>query len=41
MVTGDQPVTATAIARLCNIITEKTVNEIMEEKGIPFEEAFH
>ncbi|CAD8085019.1 unnamed protein product [Paramecium sonneborni] len=41
MVTGDQPVTAAAIARQCNIITEKTVNEIMEEKNISFEEAFH
>ncbi|CAK59780.1 unnamed protein product (macronuclear) [Paramecium tetraurelia] len=41
MVTGDQPVTATAIARQCNIITEKTVDEIMIEKGISFEEAFH
>ena len=28
MVTGDQPVTAQAIARQCNIITKKTVNEI-------------
>jgi sodium/potassium-transporting ATPase subunit alpha len=26
MVTGDQPVTAASIARLCNIITEETVN---------------
>ncbi|CAD8101580.1 unnamed protein product [Paramecium primaurelia] len=41
MVTGDQPVTATAIARQCNIITEKTVDEIMIERGISFEEAFH
>ena len=41
MVTGDQPVTAAAIARQCNIITEKNVNEFMEEKGISFEEAFH
>lgn len=32
MVTGDQSVTAAAIAKQCNIITEKTVNEIMEEK---------
>ncbi len=30
MVTGDQPVTALAIARQCNIITQKTVNEIAE-----------
>ncbi|CAD8185836.1 unnamed protein product [Paramecium octaurelia] len=41
MVTGDQPVTAAAIARQCNIITEKTVDELMQEKGISFEEAFH
>lgn len=26
MVTGDQPATAASIARLCNIITEETVN---------------
>jgi sodium/potassium-transporting ATPase subunit alpha len=26
MVTGDQPTTATAIAKQCNIITEETVN---------------
>ncbi len=26
MVTGDQPVTAASIAKLCNIITEETVN---------------
>lgn len=39
MVTGDQPVTAAAIARQCNIITEKTANELAEEKGISFEEA--
>mgnify|MGYP000926596588 CR=1 FL=1 len=31
MVTGDQPVTAAAIARECNIISEKyTVDEIMK-----------
>lgn len=31
MVTGDQPVTAAAIARECNIISEEfTVNEIMK-----------
>ncbi|KAM3146830.1 hypothetical protein pb186bvf_000984 [Paramecium bursaria] len=41
MVTGDQPVTAAAIAKQCNIITEKTVNEIAEEEGITFEEAMH
>jgi sodium/potassium-transporting ATPase subunit alpha len=41
MVTGDQPVTAAAIARQCHIITEKkTVNEIAEEEGKSFEEAF-
>ena len=26
MVTGDQPATAASIARLCNIISEETVN---------------
>jgi sodium/potassium-transporting ATPase subunit alpha len=31
MVTGDQPVTAAAIARECNIINEQyTVDEIMQ-----------
>lgn len=35
MVTGDQPLTATAIARQVSIITvPKTVNEIAEEKGV-------
>ena len=41
MVTGDQPVTAAAIAKQCNIITERTVNEIAESEGISFEDAFH
>lgn len=37
MVTGDQPLTATAIARQVSIITaSKTVNEIAEEESIPF-----
>ena len=42
MVTGDQPVTAAAIARQVNIFQqdEKTVNQIAEEKGISFEKAF-
>jgi len=42
MVTGDQPVTAAAIARQVNIFDkdEKTVNQIAEEKGIPLHEAF-
>lgn len=40
MVTGDQPVTATAIARQCHIIREKTVNEVAEERNISFEDAF-
>jgi sodium/potassium-transporting ATPase subunit alpha len=42
MVTGDQPVTAAAIARQVNIFgkLEKTVNQIAEEKGISFDEAF-
>jgi sodium/potassium-transporting ATPase subunit alpha len=40
MVTGDQPVTAAAIAKQCHIIREKTVNEIAEERGISFEDAF-
>jgi sodium/potassium-transporting ATPase subunit alpha len=42
MVTGDQPVTAAAIGRQVNILskTEKTVNQIMEEENISFDEAF-
>lgn len=41
MVTGDQPVTAAAIARECNIISEKyTVDEIMRKEKIPFDEAY-
>ena len=41
MVTGDQPVTATSIARQCHIITEtKTVNEIADERKVSLEEAF-
>jgi sodium/potassium-transporting ATPase subunit alpha len=37
MVTGDQPLTAAAIARQVNIITvPKTVNELAEERGVPF-----
>ena len=41
MVTGDQPITAAAIARKVHIFNEnvKTVNEIAEEKGISIEEA--
>jgi len=38
MVTGDQPVTATAIARKCNIITGKTANELAEELDCSFED---
>jgi sodium/potassium-transporting ATPase subunit alpha len=39
MVTGDQPLTATAIARQVSIITEaKTCNEIADEKGLHFSE---
>lgn len=41
MVTGDQPVTAEAIAKQVNIITEKSVNEIAEDEGITFEQAMH
>ncbi len=43
MVTGDQPVTAAAIARQVNIFDkdQKTVNEIAEEKGITFDQAFN
>jgi len=39
MVTGDQPVTAAAIARKVNIFDEsiETVNEIAERKGVPLE----
>jgi len=42
MVTGDQPVTAAAIARQVNIFgrDEKTVNQIAEERGISLNEAF-
>ena len=42
MVTGDQPVTAAAIARQVNIFekTEKTVNQIAEEEGISIAAAF-
>ena len=39
MVTGDQPVTAAAIARQVNIIIDRTANEIAEEDGISFEDA--
>lgn len=39
MVTGDQPVTAAAIARQCNIIIDKTANELCEEMNINFEDA--
>ena len=38
MVTGDQAITATAIARQVNIIRDKTVGDLIEE-GIPKEEA--
>ena len=41
MVTGDQPVTAAAIARECNIISEKyTVHELMKKENLTFDEAF-
>lgn len=40
MVTGDQPITATAIARQVNIIRDPTVTDIMEEEHISYEEAF-
>lgn len=37
MVTGDQPLTATAIARQVSIIQQaKTCNEIAEERGVHF-----
>ena len=38
MVTGDQPVTAAAIARKCNIITGKTANALAEERACSFED---
>ena len=38
MVTGDQPITATAIARQVNIIRDETVQD-MVDKGKPREEA--
>jgi sodium/potassium-transporting ATPase subunit alpha len=42
MVTGDQAITATAIARQVNIIKaeSKTVEEVMEERGCSWEDAF-
>jgi len=40
MVTGDQPITATAIARQVNIIRDPTVQDIMDEEHISYEEAF-
>jgi sodium/potassium-transporting ATPase subunit alpha len=42
MVTGDQPTTAMAIARKINLIPPnlKTVDEIMEEENISWEQAF-
>lgn len=41
MVTGDQPPTAAAIAKQCNIIPmqEKTVDDIVEERNCSWEEA--
>lgn len=40
MVTGDQPDTAAAIARQCNIITApKTANELAQEQNISLDEA--
>ena len=41
MVTGDQPATAASIARLCNIITEETVNEIAERTNRTKQECFN
>ena len=40
MVTGDQPATAASIARLCNIISEETVNQIAQRTGRTKEECF-
>ena len=40
MVTGDQPLTAAAIAKQVNIITEKTVDEVAAEEGIDWEDAY-
>jgi len=42
MVTGDQPVTAAAIARQVNIFgkNERTVNQVAEERGISLDAAF-
>ena len=40
MVTGDHPITATAIGRQVNMIPQnKTANEISEEEGISLEDA--
>ena len=38
IVTGDQPVTATAIARKCHIITGLIANELAEQRGYHFED---
>lgn len=41
MVTGDQPVTATAFARECSIISEKyTVHELIKKENLTLDEAF-
>ena len=38
MVTGDQPVTALSIARLCNIVTSLTANELAEKRNCDVKE---
>jgi len=38
MVTGDHPITAKAIARQVNIITDETVEDIAKKRGVPVEE---
>lgn len=41
MVTGDQELTAAAIAKQINIINKETVNQIAERTGRTFEECLH
>ncbi|KAJ8907783.1 hypothetical protein NDN08_007887 [Rhodosorus marinus] len=38
MVTGDHPATAKAIAQQVNIISDRTAEDVAEERGIPLEE---
>ncbi len=40
MVTGDQAITATAIAKQVNIIRDNTVQDVMERDNVTYDEAF-